>query len=318
MQSQKPRPSRALKQLNAKHGSTLWGLVNDALRMKMTGKIEWPDWCFIPMGGWMAMLYSNEAIPSIAHTFEMAKVAAIGTWRYTQGIYRFEPEFFDALENTEPSGDLPSEVLFRLPEYCVYVEIPRAGPLKGFFAHLEYDYNTGRPELRFWVDDDRGQFPFVMHIGDWSIEEAIRRANDEALSRFDNAGSAAAAKAAIEEHMGQTTRMFRLFTSMLLYLSSDAPEIEPIERELPARPKPQRTKNGMILQPPNSPRVWTVGSESAKAIRKWEKVPTGERHESPRPHIRRAHWHGFWKGPKSGMRSFFYKWIPPIPVNLNK
>ena len=45
--------------------------------------------------------------------------------------------------------------------------------------------------------------------------------------------------------------------------------------------------------------------------------PTGT-HASPRPHIRRAHWHSFWVGKKDqpDARSVTLKWLPPIPVNV--
>lgn len=34
------------------------------------------------------------------------------------------------------------------------------------------------------------------------------------------------------------------------------------------------------------------------------------------PHIRKAHWHGYWKGSKKeNTQEFFYKWIPPVVVN---
>ena len=31
-------------------------------------------------------------------------------------------------------------------------------------------------------------------------------------------------------------------------------------------------------------------------------------------HLRRGHWHGFWKGPRSGVRNFIYHWIAPLVV----
>ena len=41
--------------------------------------------------------------------------------------------------------------------------------------------------------------------------------------------------------------------------------------------------------------------------------PTG-----PRPHVRRAHWHGFWSGPReSDARKLSLKWLPPIQDNLD-
>lgn len=36
-----------------------------------------------------------------------------------------------------------------------------------------------------------------------------------------------------------------------------------------------------------------------------------------RPHMRRAHFHHFWRGPKDGPRELFIKWIPPIVVNAD-
>jgi hypothetical protein len=34
------------------------------------------------------------------------------------------------------------------------------------------------------------------------------------------------------------------------------------------------------------------------------------------PHIRRAHWHSFWSGPKAGKRELTVRWLPPIPVKI--
>ena len=49
-------------------------------------------------------------------------------------------------------------------------------------------------------------------------------------------------------------------------------------------------------------------------------IETGESrtHSGPAPHIRRAHWHSFWQGPKSEpeKRSIEVKWLPPIPIGV--
>ena len=37
---------------------------------------------------------------------------------------------------------------------------------------------------------------------------------------------------------------------------------------------------------------------------------------SPVAHMRRAHWHHYWTGPKTGERKLILKWLPPIPVNI--
>lgn len=45
-------------------------------------------------------------------------------WRMTQGIYRIDPTLYADLVDTEIAGDLPSDVLMHLPEWCIYIETP--------------------------------------------------------------------------------------------------------------------------------------------------------------------------------------------------
>ena len=43
-------------------------------------------------------------------------------------------------------------------------------------------------------------------------------------------------------------------------------------------------------------------------------------HSSPRPHVRAAHWHTFWVGPRSAKfpdRKPIIRWLPPIPIGMN-
>lgn len=40
-------------------------------------------------------------------------------------------------------------------------------------------------------------------------------------------------------------------------------------------------------------------------------------HAGPRPHVRRAHWHGYWSGPRDGARRYDLRWLPPIAVALS-
>jgi hypothetical protein len=112
--------------------------------------------------------------------------------------------------------------------------------------------------------------------------------------------------------------------SLVLYLCSQAAEIKEAGagRRVPSQPQPQKTKKGMRLFPPNQPSRWEVGYRLGAALRQalleYEPgEPTGT-HASPRPHIRRAHWHSFWVGKKDqpNARSVTLKWLPPIPVNV--
>ena len=88
----------------------------------------------------------------------MARLGALAAWRPTQGIYRFDSSLYNAVIDTPLTGDLPCEILHRMPEWCVYVETPGlrwlGAGLYGFFAHMEWDAGTGREELRLLLDSE--------------------------------------------------------------------------------------------------------------------------------------------------------------------
>ena len=83
-------------------------------------------------------------------------LAALAAWRSTQGIYRFDPSTFDALWNTPVTGEIPTEVLYCLPEWCVFIPTPgktwQGSRLNGFFAHLDHNLEMRRTELRLLLD----------------------------------------------------------------------------------------------------------------------------------------------------------------------
>jgi len=57
------------------------------------GLPNWPDWCFLPMSGFYAILSDDaqcDRLP-LNQMEDVARLAAMGTWRVTQGIYRFDP-----------------------------------------------------------------------------------------------------------------------------------------------------------------------------------------------------------------------------------
>ncbi|MGA8833974.1 MAG: hypothetical protein ACLQT6_05415 [Desulfomonilaceae bacterium] len=76
---------------------------------------------------------------------------------------------FKTVWETPVKGDLPVEILFRLPLWCVYSEVPEGITLGGtllfsFFVHLEDDQNGGEPELRIPADTNEGFLIFIVHL----------------------------------------------------------------------------------------------------------------------------------------------------------
>lgn len=104
---------------------------------------------------------------------------------------------------------------------------------------------------------------------------------------------------------------------LVLYLCSDEPD-------MPAIQHPQaRMRASGAVDAPKEPRIWDVGVRIGAAIRRYDNTSRGNAtdgdgaHASPRPHVRRAHWHHFWTGPLSGDRKLVLHWLPPIPVGTD-
>ena len=120
--------------------------------------------------------------------------------------------------------------------------------------------------------------------------------------------------------------------SLLLYLCAEEPDISGhIPGTYPQYPRPKKTKKGLKLFPPDKPCIWNVGQEQGKklreAIEKASERDPGSGVITRKPHIRKAHWHGYWKGsrkPNPDMssekqeRQFFYKWIPPLIIGIKE
>ena len=111
--------------------------------------------------------------------------------------------------------------------------------------------------------------------------------------------------------------------SLLLYICSATKDIRDSAGGLrqPRNPRLKKVKGGMKMFPAEKPTIWETGYRMGAAFAKAKSsTETGESrpHGGPVPHIRRAHWHSFWHGPKSEpeKRSIEVKWLPPIPVGV--
>lgn len=260
----------------------------------------WPDWCYAPL----AVAYSvvsggGTTRLGLEMIGDVSRLGAMAAWRVTQGIYRFDPALYGALIETPINGDLPADVLYRLPEWCVYIQTPSmtwmGAPLFGFFAHLEWDAGTGRTELRLLLDGEAGFSPLPIHIGQWSLSEAVAKALDAGRVHATALGVPIPG----EVRTMQTATAAPLI-SLLLYLCADDAEVGDGSVR-PANPAPKRTKQGWRMFPAEKPTNWDVGVRIGAALRKaFHAAETGQGEidpetgrARPRAHIRRAHWHAF-------------------------
>ena len=285
------------------------------MRNDRGGKLpSWSSWCYLPMAGWYAIVSSAHKVDrlSLEQVIDVGRLGAVGAWRVGQGIYRFDETLYQSLMSTPIKGEIPCSVLYFLPEWCVYIETPNTklgeSVLHGFYVHLEEDANDKRHELRFCFDFDDMLLPFPIHIGQWSLEEAISRMVAEAKKQgMPDLGT----------RLSETLEPYiEPFLSVVLYLCSKSADYG--GGAGPGRPRPTKTKQGFRIFPPDAPHIWNVGVRIGSFIRSSDSEQEGRegRHSGVRPHIRRAHWHLYYHGEKRIQAQI--KWLPPIPVNVHE
>lgn len=318
------RPKQLLLELS-RNIPTVWEDVKSFRKAKGKDLPDWPDWCYMPIAGGYAISMAKD--PSGANLFDPlfnpASITALATWRVSQGVYRFDIDLFNSLVNQPLDGNLPCDAFKHLPEWCVYIETHGTEiwgvKTEGFFAHLESDANDSRVELRLLIVPIRGDnIPIPLHLGDWTLHESLQRMRKEAEKHVN-------AIAKLPQVEKSDTNEIVPFLQLLLYLCAE-------NADMPIRPKHPLTRVRMSGQVdvPKEARFWKVGERIGAGIRKYHNEMAKQQESnlfpeksdnarlSPRPHIRRAHWHHFWTGPKTGDRKLVLRWLPPVPVKYDE
>lgn len=304
-------------------------IINAVLNDRGKEIPDWPKWCFVPMAAFFAIVSAKHGENfGLNHVKDVAILSALATWRYSKGIYSIHPELQTSLTSSTIFGDLPTGVFRRLPEWCIYVETPgllwAERDLHGFFAHMEWDANTHREELRILLNTDNELMPAILHVGEWTIEEAIRRWVEESIRQAKNAGHSEYVKSLQNERelfIEIMSEEMASIVSLLLYICSDEPEIDDRVPGHNKYPKQVKTKKGFRLFPADKPRMIRIGEkvgEKLRIQRLASHVTSVKKGKSKRAHLRRGHWHGYWTGPKDGERTFIYRWLPPQIVGGSK
>jgi hypothetical protein len=304
----------------------------------------WPAWCYAPIAASIAVVTRGMLVPEMhrvsreamraaaggdwapldawaARMQAAAVVAALAAWRMGKGVYRLDPDLGVALARTPVEGDLPADVLLRLPEWGLYVElpppvaaaVPTPSPLHGFYAHGEYDGHAGSPvrELRLVLDTEAGLVPVAVILGGTLAAglDAVLTSGRRELADL-GLGDTLAAKIPVAPMRPITEPL----VSILLYLVSEAADVV----GPPAgNPEPVRTRHGMRVFARDVVRVWDVGWRVGAALRaavaRHAAADADGHHARPRPHVRRAHWHHYWVGPRGDQR-LALRWLHPVLV----
>lgn len=241
-------------------------------------------------------------------------------WRATKGVYSFDPDLFDQLTQTPLEGDLPTEVLTRLPEWCVWVNVDEritlswAGPVVGFFAYvhrLSHGDNFLQMVLAFRGPEGLEAVGLPLRLRGTlaeSIEyqESLSEKYSDALhSRPPNLNLSEVAP----------------LVNLVLYLCAPKLDIQGEKQgHTPHKPKAHTRRGKAKLPKARHTHIWRVGAKIGQALRKAKQAPClsegpGDARAPTMPHVRRAHWHLYWVG--KGRKTPCLKWIAPTLVNAD-
>jgi hypothetical protein len=325
---------KRLRDLLQRYGEAVPGLWSTIDHVRWQSSTKWASWCYSPIEVVRALLVtaaenSGFRDPKPLLT-DLVAVAMLAAWRTTQGIYVFDSDVRRDIWNTPVSGDIPSEVLFHLPEWCCFVSAPGRvfdEEVLGFLVSLNSDSELLAPELWLLViykEEDVDVEPLCL-----TLVGSIRDAIAGGLAKLERTTLATSPQqkdaALLRLNVRYVSHIQDLegMVSLALYLASENREISNPLRQEPQNPAPKSTKSGPRVFPPPAPKMWDVGFRLGAALRASRECQ--ERNESrttidrssPRGHIRRAHWHSFWSGSRgSEGRVLRAKWLPPIAVNL--
>ena len=340
---------------------------------------EWPGWCFMPTSVAAVTAYRGMygVLPPDGKSFyeglrrhplgaSVSDVAAaLFGWRMAKGVYRYDKDVFRKLFETPVTGKLPTEVLYRLPEWCPYIEVPGAGivyeglpgkggdarggeevgaMVRGFWMFLDFA-GRGLPDRLYFVadaerfDESDGsmslEFPaYALTLSGETLEECVG-ATARATVGIEALIKGGVPEEEVEREVASAAGVIRSAVSRLLsvglYLCAEDAEVvaEDGSGALPANPAPKKTKKrGEKLFAAEGVKEWNVAWRLGAQIRAAEREAAEREAEAggegarKRPHIRRAHWHSFWTGPRDPARAHerkkAVKWLPPLAVNARE
>lgn len=186
---------------------------------------RYPSWCFLPIQSWKKALESKERDASLG---ALLCNATILTWGYTKGIYEFSSDLISHLQNTD-INNIPLEVLFRLPEWSIFVTTKNKKS-EVFFASLQYNPETDEKYIVIAQNEDKEATVIPM---------SYKICGDYLLANENND--------------------IRTCLTRLLYICSDNPDIQAINNRLPERAKPKKTQFGWRMFFAETSSSWLIG-----------------------------------------------------------
>lgn len=320
-------------------------MANLYRQSRVADDYEWPDWCDLPRGVINKIYnYDYRNVDDGIRLLRLSvnkkfvnELAAVLTWMRYKTIYRFDDELSMLLSKQSLDGDIPLQLLSLLPYPSMFVECEtQLGDdiSVGFYTWMEVAFDKGR-RLQMLHLLDNGDTRYFNLILAGNLDAAMQLTHWEAIASTESMNNAISVllnddfeesrkppplDITVPELDPKEKANITSWLNHLLYLCSEKPDM--LDMEIL---KKRRTYDS--IGAPKRAATVDVGTRVGTALRKSKKMRSNEsssaairesgKTKSVIPHIRRAHWHRFWVGPRDGKRMIILRWIPPTAINID-
>jgi hypothetical protein len=304
-----------------------WMQQMDRFRKDRRELGDWPKWCLVPMAGTAAIVERHKGgalLGNKAYLQAPAVLSSIYAWQWSRTVWVFDPDLSEALDTTENLDSIPYEALYQMPEWCIAMPIDK-DTLS--LTWLEWDVGRHEAELRIQLfvhydDSVFSTFGAIVHLGQGSLTAGIEAAIEESKRQLALSGGDHKQLPELYDSVGRAwTNVVRTVVPRIVYLCSDKPDIS--MNTVTLNKTPQKNPVRRARRPERQDVAkWEVGFRFGAVFRQAKKAhasgtSTGqsatERHGIT-PHMRRAHWHMYWTGPKTGTRVPVVHWMHPMII----
>lgn len=304
----------------SREDKSVYSSLDNCRKAKENGEIDWPDYCPLPINAAYTYLVSVLKYPDLDAAANCAELTACWAWRKNKVVYSFDSDLAAALadqaNDVTDTDILPSELLMHLPYPCIYIKAPNLLEyMDGFFAWMDYDVNRNGAELRIqWVFTTLdGSIPQVIHI----IPGATLK--DCFLDTVQTTMEHADGMVDITQP-AESSRIILTAMQLLLYLVADnadisddvTPQIRVVNSSAAGKRKPWHDKASDVVGKNVGVRIGAAFRRSSSRKPDSDRTGTGS---AKSPHMRRGHWHHYWRGPKNGNRELVLRWTAPTMIH---
>ena len=315
---------------------------NSMLVLKWAEKVNWS-----PSLPYLAGLYGDaDEVYHIEHgeglsdseikqTFLAGTVAlrVVDEWCRAKNCFVFTEEMEEALMSQKVS-DISADILNRLP----YNNFAIIMSLKNFGSSISLktsNLHIACAVVSISEFNGRRYFSFTVHNNEQSIAQGVNptlglifsgeygfdRIQGKTIRQMKEDIDEQSSRAVHDGNLNLFPGFTSFFFNALLYLCSENAELT----EKPFEGRPYRpAKPGFVKNIPREVHQMTVGEKFSIKVKDWKAVKKkyeSTPHEtgtgSPvSPHVRRAHWHHYWKGSeKDGDRRLALEWTEPVFIH---